>query len=51
VNKMVTGKTSAELLAEFTRRMDQSSQKAGSVEFAQAFDEVHRQGQERLPWR
>ena len=51
VNKMVTGKTSAELLAEFTRRMDQSSQKAGSVEFAQAFDEVHRQEQERLPWR
>ncbi len=49
VNKMVTGKTSAELLADFTRRMDNSSQKAGAVEFAQAFDEVHQQ--ERLPWR
>jgi hypothetical protein len=51
VNKMVTGKTSAELLAEFTRRMDQSSQKVGAVEFAEVFDDVHRQGQERLPWR
>jgi hypothetical protein len=49
VNKMVTGKTTAELLAEFTRRMDQSSQKPGAVEFAQAFDEVH--PVERLPWR
>ena len=49
VNKMVTGKTSAELLADFTRRMDNSLQKAGAVEFAQAFDEVHQQ--ERLPWR
>jgi len=49
VNKMVTGKTSAELLADFTRRMDSSSQKAGAIEFAQAFDEVHQQ--ERLPWR
>ncbi len=29
VNKMVIGKTSAELLAEFTRRMDASSRKAG----------------------
>jgi hypothetical protein len=48
---MVTGKTSAELLAEFTRRMDQSSQKVGAVEFAEVFDDVHRQGQERLPWR
>jgi hypothetical protein len=49
VNKMVMGKTTAELLAEFTRRMDQSSQKPGAVEFAQAFDELHRV--ERLPWR
>jgi hypothetical protein len=49
VNKMVTGKTSAELLADFTKRMDNSSQKAGAIEFAAAFDEVH-QG-ERLPWR
>jgi len=49
VNKMVMGKTTAELLADFTRRMDVSSQKAGAVEFAQAFDEVH--PVERLPWR
>jgi hypothetical protein len=49
VNKMVMGKTTAELLAEFTRRMDSSSQKPGAVEFAQAFDELH--PGERLPWR
>ena len=49
VNKMVMGKTTAELLAEFTRRMDSSSQKPGAVEFAQAFDELH--PAERLPWR
>jgi hypothetical protein len=49
VNKMVIGKTSAELLAEFTRRMDASSKKQGAIEFAQAFDEVG--GRERLPWR
>ena len=48
VNKMVMGKTSAELLADFTRRMDNSSQKAGAIEFAQAFDEAR---QEKLPWR
>ncbi len=48
VNKMVTGKTSAELLAEFTHRMDSSSQKPGAIEFAQAFDEAR---QEKLPWR
>jgi hypothetical protein len=48
VNKMVTGKTSAELLAEFTRRMDTSSKNAGAVEFAQAFDEAR---SEKLPWR
>ncbi len=48
VNKMVMGKTTAELLAEFTRRMDDSSRKAGAVEFAQAFDEAR---QEKLPWR
>ena len=48
VNKMVKGKTSAELLAEFTRRMDNGTKKAGAVEFAQAFDYVSR---ERLPWR
>ena len=48
VNKMVIGKTSAELLAEFTRRMDASSQKAGALEFAAAFDEAR---QEKLPWR
>ncbi len=40
VNKMVKGKTSAELLADFTRRMDSGSQKPGAVEFAQAFDEL-----------
>lgn len=48
VNKMVIGKTTAELLAEFTRRMDNSIRKAGAVEFAQAFDEAR---QEKLPWR
>jgi hypothetical protein len=48
VNKMVMGKTSAELLAEFTRRMDKSSNEPGAVEFAQAFDEVH---EAKLPWR
>jgi len=48
VNKMVMGKTSAELLADFTRRMDNSSQKAGAIEFAQAFDDVQ---QAKLPWR
>jgi hypothetical protein len=48
VNKMVIGKTTAELLAEFTRRMDSSSRKAGAVEFAAAFDEAR---QEKLPWR
>ncbi len=48
VNKMVTGKTSAELLSEFTRRMDSSTQKPGAVEFAQAFDEAR---QMKLPWR
>lgn len=48
VNKMVMGKTSAELLAEFTRRMDLSSRKPGAIEFAQAFDEAR---QEKLPWR
>ena len=37
-----------ELLAEFTRRMDASSRKAGAIEFAQAFDEAR---QEKLPWR
>ena len=49
VNKMVIGKTSAELLAEFTRRMDASSRKAGAVEFAAAFDEARQD--EKLPWR
>jgi hypothetical protein len=48
VNKMVMGKTSAELLAEFTRRMDNGVQKTGAVEFAQAFDEAR---QDKLPWR
>ncbi len=48
VNKMVIDKTSAELLAEFTRRMDSSSRKPGALEFAQAFDEAR---QEKLPWR
>jgi hypothetical protein len=48
VNKMVKGKTSAELLAEFTRRMDRSVKKDGAVEFRQAFDEAHR---EKLPWQ
>ncbi len=48
VNKMVIDKTSAELLAEFTRRMDASSRKPGAVEFAKAFDEVQ---QDKLPWR
>ncbi len=40
VNKMVIDKTSAELLAEFTRRMDSGARKAGAVEFAEAFEEV-----------
>ena len=40
VNKMVIDKTSAELLAEFTRRMDASSRKPGAVEFAEAFDDA-----------
>lgn len=57
VNKMVNGKTSSELLAEFTRRMDASSKNPGAVEFAQAFQEAGGQGarqeagQEKLPWR
>lgn len=56
VNKMVIDKTSAELLAEFTRRMDSGSRKAGAVEFAEAFDEVAGIRQtgiqgEKLPWR
>lgn len=56
VNKMVIDKTSAELLGEFTRRMDSGSRKAGAVEFAQAFDEVAGFKQtgiqgEKLPWR
>lgn len=56
VNKMVIDKTSAELLAEFTKRMDSGSRKPGAVEFAEAFDEVSgirqtgMQG-EKLPWR
>jgi hypothetical protein len=49
VNKMVKGKTSAELLAEFTRRMDRSAKQPGAVEFAQAFDQIRRP--EKLPWR
>ena len=49
VNKMVMGKTSAELLAEFTRRMDSSAKQPGAVEFAQAFDQVG--GSQKLPWR
>jgi hypothetical protein len=49
VNKMVKGKTSAELLAEFTRRMDNSVKQPGAVEFAQAFDKVR--PPEKLPWR
>lgn len=48
VNKMVMGKTSAELLVDFTRRMNASSKKAGAIEFAQAFEEVR---QAKLPWR
>lgn len=56
VNKMVIDKTSAELLAEFTRRMDSGSRKPGAVEFAEAFEEASgmRQSgmqQDRLPWR
>ncbi len=47
-NKMTIGKTSAELLAEFTRRMDASSKNPGAVEFTLAFEEVH---QAKLPWR
>ena len=35
--------------AEFTRRMDASSRKAGAVEFAAAFDEARQD--EKLPWR
>jgi len=48
VNKMVMGKTSAELLADFTKRMDSSSKKPGAIEFAQAFDEVRGA---KLPWQ
>ena len=48
VNKMVMNKTSAELLGEFTRRMDASTKKAGAIEFALAFDEVR---QAKLPQR
>jgi len=56
VNKMVIGKTTAELLAEFTRRMDSGSRKPGAVEFAEAFEEASgmRQSgmqQDKLPWR
>jgi len=57
VNKMVIGKTTAELLAEFTRRMDNGRRKAGAVEFAEAFEEVSGvrrtglQEPEQLPWR
>jgi len=49
VNKMVMGKTSAELLGEFTRRMDAGARKPGAVEFAEAFDEVTPSA--NLPWR
>ncbi len=49
VNKMVMGKTSAELLAEFTRRMDKSARQPGAVDFARAFDRVR--PPEKLPWR
>jgi hypothetical protein len=45
---MVMNKTSAELLGEFTRRMDASTKKAGAIEFALAFDEVR---QAKLPRR
>lgn len=48
VNKMVAGKTTAELLAEFTRRMDSSAKNPGALEFKQAFDAAR---QETLPWR
>lgn len=56
VNKMVIDKTTAELLAEFTRRMDSGSRKPGAVEFAEAFDEVsgaQPMGVQpaKLPWR
>lgn len=55
VNKMVIDKTTAELLAEFTRRMDSGGRKPGATEFAEAFDEVvgvKQTGmQEALPWR
>ena len=56
VNKMVIDKTTAELLAEFTRRMDSGSRKPGAVEFAEAFEEASgmRQSgmqQGKLPWR
>jgi hypothetical protein len=48
INKMVMEKTSAELLADFTKRMDNSSKKPGAVEFAQAFDDVR---EAKLPWQ
>ncbi|MFA5898929.1 MAG: hypothetical protein WC829_07430 [Hyphomicrobium sp.] len=56
VNKMVIDKTTAELLAEFTRRMDRSVRKPGAVEFAEAFEEVSPRSQNavqpaKLPWR
>lgn len=40
VNKMVIGLTGEGLLAELDRRMNESVKTQGSVEFAQAFDEV-----------
>lgn len=40
VNKMVIGLTGEQLLAELDRRMTASMKAQGSIEFAQAFDEV-----------
>lgn len=46
-NSIVRGKTSSELMAALSKRMDENIVKAGSVEFAAVFDEViaeHRAG-------
>lgn len=39
-NTIVRGKTSAELMAALTSRMDDNEKKPGAIEFAQVFDEV-----------
>lgn len=48
VNKMVIGLTGAGLLAELDKRMDLAMSKAGTQEFANAFDAIKTAA---LPWR